>query len=110
MPGLGSDPKLAVVQARSPESFRVTNLSLMPKDTERGVAPTRQTSPSSAHLEYWLGQSLACATLLQSNETATQTIFWFEDSLIREVEGRVLFMESSDVAAQACEGVAHANL
>jgi hypothetical protein len=51
LPGYGSEPKVATVQARLPDSVLVTHWFLMPNETERLVLPALQVSPSSAHFE-----------------------------------------------------------
>jgi hypothetical protein len=62
MPGFGSaPPKVALLQATVPERVLSTHLSLTPNDTWRGVSPTLQLLPSSAHLENPDGQSTAKA-------------------------------------------------
>jgi hypothetical protein len=74
LPGYGSLPKVAVVQAMSPDRFLITHWLLIPNDTCRVAVPTLQVPPSSAHFEKPLGQSTAWAGMAMPPSTAATAL------------------------------------
>jgi hypothetical protein len=77
MPGFGSAPNVAVVQATSPDKVLMTHLSFRPNDTCRLLAPALHVPPSSAHFEKPLGQSTAWAPVENSAASAAHITEYF---------------------------------
>jgi hypothetical protein len=89
LPGYGSDPKAATVQATWPDSVFTTHLSLMPNDTWRFADPMWQVSRSSAHFEKPDGQSTASAGVEHSAAIAAQRrVFWFMTVFLVSLKAR----------------------